>query len=158
MQPEALAERVFKSCDSDKNGTISFREFAILIYIMTKAPKKQKLQHIFRILDSDGNGSLNAREVIQAIKHAYDIIGELNFDYNCKGIEVCLSLSSWYFLTNPFLGQVFRAMDKNGDLKVNSEEFVSACLQDEKLCSLLEESIGAPAVLNASLDSKKIFV
>lgn len=39
-------------------------------------------------------------------------------------------------------------MDLNGDLKINADEFVAACLKDDKLCNLLEESLGAPAVLN----------
>ena len=34
--------------------------------------------------------------------------------------------------------QIFRQMDANNDMKVTSEEFINACLVDEKLMELLE--------------------
>ena len=58
------------------------------------------------------------------MKQAYDILGQLNFDYNRKGIEI------------------FRKMDTDGDMKVSRAEFVEACVEDEELCSLLEGSLG----------------
>ena len=63
-------------------------------------------------------------QVIAAVKQAYDILGQLNFDYNRKGIEI------------------FRKMDTDGDMKVSRAEFVEACVKDEELCSLLEGSLG----------------
>ena len=124
MNPDQIAERVFKSCDENKDGTISMNEFAMTLYFFTKAPKEEKLSHIFNLLDFDGNGMLSSQEVVQAIKHAYDIRGDLNFDYNSKGIEV------------------FRKMDKDGDLRVNRKEFIATLIEDEKLCQLLEDILG----------------
>ena len=63
-------------------------------------------------------------QVIQVIKHAHDIRGDLNFDYNKKGIEI------------------FRSMDKSGDMRVNCEEFVNACMTDSELSLLLENMFG----------------
>ena len=39
--------------------------------------------------------------------------------------------------------QVFRKMDTNNDMKVTSDEFIEACLKDEKLMELLEGFIAA---------------
>lgn len=58
------------------------------------------------------------------MKQAYDILGQLNFDYNREGIEI------------------FRKMDVDGDMKVSRAEFVEACVKDDELCSLLEGSLG----------------
>ena len=33
-------------------------------------------------------------------------------------------------------------MDKDGDMRVNCEEFVNACMKDPELSSLLEEMLG----------------
>ena len=88
LNPNLIAEKVFKTCDENKDGTICFNEFAILMYMMTKASKEEKLRHIFDILDLNGNGSLNSNEIIQAVKIGHDILGDLNFDYNRKGLEV----------------------------------------------------------------------
>ena len=93
---------------------------------MTKAPKEVKLRHIFNILDVDCNGTLSAAEVVQAIKHAHNILGDLNLDYNSKGI------------------QVFRAMDSDGDLRINQEEFIQACLKDDNLGDLMEKLMSSP--------------
>ena len=123
---DQLAEKVFKNWDLDNNGLISFEEFAYIIFLMTKAPKEVKLGHIFNILDVDCNGTLSAQEVIQAIKHAHDILGDLNFDYNSKGIKV------------------FRSMDQDGDLRINKKEFVKACLEDQDLGQLMEQLMSSP--------------
>ena len=58
------------------------------------------------------------------IKHAYDIKGDLNFDYNKKGIEI------------------FRSMNQSGDMKINCEEFLNACLNNSELSLLLEDVFG----------------
>lgn len=82
------------------------------------------MKRIFDVLDQDNSGSLSCQEVIKCVKQTYDILGKLNTDYNRKGIEV------------------FRAMDKDGDMKVSKEEFLTACMQDEELCELLQKSVG----------------
>eukprot|EP00093_Oithona_nana_P001781 01781.XXX_10833_11651_1 [CDS] Oithona nana genome sequencing. len=125
INPNLIAEKVFQTCDENKDGTICFNEFAIFMYMMTKASKEEKLKHIFDVLDSNGSGTLSSNEVVQAIKIGHDIIGDLNFDYNQKGVEV------------------FRKMDTNNDMKVTSDEFIDACLKDEKLMELLEGFIAA---------------
>ena len=61
MNTDQLAETLFKNCDQNKDGTICFKEFAVTIYFLTKAPKEEKLRHIFSLLDMDGNGSLSSR-------------------------------------------------------------------------------------------------
>ena len=58
-----MAETLFKNCDTNKDGTLSFKEFAMTLYFLTRAPKEEKLRHIFFLLDMDGNGSLSSREV-----------------------------------------------------------------------------------------------
>jgi Ca2+-binding EF-hand superfamily protein len=102
INPTQLAELVFKAGDSNKDGTISFREFASIMYIMTKAPKEEKLNAIFGILDLNGNGTLSSAEVIQAVKQAYDLMGQLNIDFNNKGIEVIIKKLHYAFLRNYF--------------------------------------------------------
>jgi hypothetical protein len=41
---------------------------------------------------------------------------------------------------------VFRTLDLDGDMKIDSEEFVKTCLQDEQICKLLEEALGGQAI------------
>lgn len=64
------------------------REFAFTIYLMTGAPKEVKLKKLFVLIDEDGSQSLSSLEVVKAVKHAYDVLGKLNQDYNKKGLEI----------------------------------------------------------------------
>ena len=98
INPNLIAEKVFQTCDENKDGTICFNEFAIFMYMMTKASKEEKLKHIFDVLDSNGSGTLSSNEVVQAIKIGHDIIGDLNFDYNQKGVEVKHTEITFFFL------------------------------------------------------------
>jgi Ca2+-binding EF-hand superfamily protein len=111
MNPTKLAEQVFKAGDTDKDGTISFREFASIMYLMTKAPKEEILNAIFGILDLNGDGTLSSAEVIQAVKQAYDLMGQLNIDFNNKGIEVIIKKLRYAFLRNYFskISKIFYA-------------------------------------------------
>ena len=72
------------------------------MYMMTKASKEEKLKHIFDVLDSDASGTLSSNEVVQAIKIGHDIIGDLNFDYNQKGVEVWKTLEKVSFHVHGF--------------------------------------------------------
>ena len=111
---------IFKRVDSNSDGTISVTEFAIAIFFLTKAPVEEKLKHIFKLLDFDGSGFLSITEVMQIIKFAYDMQGQLNCDYDAKGMAV------------------FNKMDKNFDCKINVEEFLEACQSDSELTQLFE--------------------
>ena len=63
VNPDQMAETLFKNCDTNKDGSISFQEFAMTLYFLTHASKEEKLKHIFTLLDADGNGTLSSTEV-----------------------------------------------------------------------------------------------
>ena len=93
-------------------------------YFLTKAPKEKKLRHIFKLLDEDRNGLLSFGEVVNVVKHAYDIHGQLDFDYNAKGLEI------------------FEEMDTNNDINITQDEFVQACLKNTEISQLMEDLMG----------------
>ena len=45
INTDQFAKRVFKIWDTNQDGQISFEEFAYIIFLMTKAPKEEKLKH-----------------------------------------------------------------------------------------------------------------
>ncbi len=50
--------------------------------------------------------------------------------------------SGQHFVVLNFAYYTHRSMDRDGDMKVDLEEFLSACLGDEELCRLLESGLG----------------
>ena len=121
MQPIEIAQSIFRNCDKNADGTISLTEFAMTLFYLTKAPKEEKFRTIFKLLDDNGNGFLSSIEVINIIKHAYHIKGQINVNYREQGLRI------------------FQNMDTNGDFNVDQEEFVRACLNDQEFCQLMED-------------------
>ena len=65
-----------------------FSEFVITLYLMTSAPKELKLRKLFLQIDEDGSGSLSVSEVVKVVKSAYDVLADLNRDYNKLGMDI----------------------------------------------------------------------
>ena len=53
-----LEKHIFRMYDSDGNGTIDFREFMMLLYIMSSGSPEENLGQIFRIFDKNNDGSI----------------------------------------------------------------------------------------------------
>ena len=88
-----MAETLFKNCDTNKDGSISFQEFAMTLYFLTHASKEEKLKHIFILLDADGNGTLSSTEVnvfLQIIS-AVCICNILKKNLVCTGEHPCIT-------------------------------------------------------------------
>ena len=53
-----LERHIFRMYDTDNNGTIDFREFMIILYIMSSGTPEENLAQIFRIFDENNDGSI----------------------------------------------------------------------------------------------------
>lgn len=53
-----LEKHIFRMYDTDGDGTIDFREFMILLYIMSSGTAEENLGQIFRIFDKNNDGSI----------------------------------------------------------------------------------------------------
>ena len=53
-----LEKHIFRMYDTDGDGTIDFREFMILLYIMSSGTPEENLGQIFRIFDKNNDGSI----------------------------------------------------------------------------------------------------
>merc|ERR1711973_838900 len=61
--PEKFSENVFRTFDTNKNGTIDFREFMLALHITSNGTSEEKLAWAFRMYDIDGNGSVDFAEM-----------------------------------------------------------------------------------------------
>ena len=53
-----LEKHIFRMYDTDGDGTIDFREFMVLLYIMSSGTPEENLGQIFRIFDKNNDGSI----------------------------------------------------------------------------------------------------
>jgi calmodulin len=99
---EAEILEMIKDLDKDKNSSISFDEFAILMVDkMKNVDTEQEVRDAFRVFDVNGNGFLSADE----LRHVATNLGEK--------------------LTEEEANEMIRSANVDGNGQINYEDFVN---------------------------------
>ncbi|XP_071495172.1 uncharacterized protein [Diadema antillarum] len=100
--PNLLPE--FSDVDADANKKIDFEEFVVMMEKLRPAKlsesQKQDFINAFKLFDKDGNGFITVAEIGEALKSVGDNASEAE------------------------LKEMVKEVDKDGDGKINYEEFV----------------------------------
>ena len=118
-----LEKHIFRIFDKDGDGSIDFKEFMVILFIMTSGTPEDNLKQIFRVFDIDRDGRISREEMYR----------------------ICQDLSNMFTITdNPkgrhsdSLGNLaFQEMDTNHDGFVSMEEFITACLNHKEISTML---------------------
>ena len=63
--PQALAQSMFSSFDTDDNGTISLDEFLCGLVVLKHGTEEERVLFLFHVLDGDRDGYITQRDVTE---------------------------------------------------------------------------------------------
>ena len=76
IQAHGLENYSFKTYDLNGDGCIDFKEFLLVMYILSDDPPRQKLELIFKTFDDNRDGTLSANEIKQVVKDFFYILSK----------------------------------------------------------------------------------
>jgi len=120
---DKLENHIFRMYDVNNDGKIDFKEFMIVLTVISKGTPDENLEQIFRIFDVNNDGTISKKELRRLVKDLHSLMGkEDNPDQ-----ETDKTLAD----------MAFKEMDVDGDSKISKDEFVRACQGNEKISSML---------------------
>lgn len=119
---EKLEKHIFRMYDSNKDGHIDFREFMIVLYIMSNGSPEENLKQIFRVFDINNDGTISLKELQKIVRDLFLLINESNAEVASQEVLVKTA---------------FNEMDENHDGKISQLEFIEACMAQKKFSTML---------------------
>ncbi|EPY52651.1 neuronal calcium sensor Ncs1-like protein [Schizosaccharomyces cryophilus OY26] len=123
--PTAFAEYVFNVFDTDKNGTIDFKEFICALSVTSRGALDDKLVWAFQLYDLDNNGLISYNEMLQIVDAIYKMVGSM------------VKLPEDEDTPEKRVNKIFSMMDKNKDGQLTLDEFREGSKKDPTIVSAL---------------------
>lgn len=117
-----MEKHVFRVYDTNADGFIDFVEFMVVYYVMADGTPEEVLLKIFRIFDINSDGVISKKELTRLVKDMYGMIQSDSPDTASKEM---------------IAKSAFAEMDKDVDGRITTEEFISACLNQEEFSRIL---------------------
>jgi Ca2+-binding EF-hand superfamily protein len=117
-----LEKHIFRMYDTNDDGYIDFKEFMIVLYILSRGSPEQNLEQIFRIFDINNDQEISRAEMKRIVKDLYSLLS---------------SKQKLHHTDSKMADDAFTEMDVDKDGKVSKEEFIKACMNHEKISSMM---------------------
>jgi len=136
-----LEKHIFRMYDTNGDNHIDFREFMMVLYILSNGSPEQNLEQIFRIFDINNDHEISRSEMKKIVKDLFALL-------NPKELQLVENDAK-------MADEAFTEMDVDKDGKVTKEEFIHACLSHEKVSSLMALKITDIFIPDDSSDAEE---
>ena len=117
-----MEKHVYRIYDTNDDGYINFTEFMMIFFIMSDGSPEEVLTRIFSVFDVNSDGTITQKEMAKLIRDMYSLLKEEDPSLATKELVA---------------KSAFAEMDSDQDRKVSLEEFIAACLGQERLTKML---------------------
>ncbi|KAM5348344.1 hypothetical protein ACJ41O_008168 [Fusarium nematophilum] len=158
--PSSFADYVFNVFDSDKSGTIDFKEFICALSVTSRGKMEDKLDWAFQLYDIDGDGKISYDEMLKIVEAIYKMVSgdalvpvsmvhamtaadgwdmdALSGKYaNLAQVGSMVKLPEDEDTPEKRVKKIFRMMDKDENGSLDMEEFKEGSKRDETIVSAL---------------------
>ncbi|GMM36491.1 frequenin [Saccharomycopsis crataegensis] len=75
--PTDFANYIFNVFDKDKNGSIDFKEFIIVLSITSRGSKNEKLEWSYKLYDQNRDDKIDYQEMLNVLVAIYKMVGPM---------------------------------------------------------------------------------
>ncbi|GAB7340963.1 hypothetical protein MBLNU457_7304t1 [Dothideomycetes sp. NU457] len=123
--PSSFADYVFNVFDSDKSGSIDFKEFICALSVTSRGKMEDKLDWAFQLYDIDGDGKITYDEMLSIVEAIYKMVGSM------------VKLPEDEDTPEKRVKKIFAMMDKDENGSLDMSEFKEGSKRDETIVSAL---------------------
>ncbi|XP_015269903.1 PREDICTED: recoverin [Gekko japonicus] len=126
--PKVYARHVFRSFDTNDDGTLDFREYIIALHLTSSGKTDLKLEWAFSLFDVDRNGEISKNEVLEIISAIFKMIPP----------EEQKSLPEDENTPQKRADKLWTYFKKGDSDKIAEQEFISGVMKNEAIMKLIQ--------------------
>ncbi|PBP22340.1 EF-hand [Diplocarpon rosae] len=135
--PSSFADYVFNVFDSDKSGSIDFKEFICALSVTSRGKMEDKLDWAFQLYDIDGDGKISYDEMLAIVEAIYKMARLFFICTFLHPVGSMVKLPADEDTPEKRVKKIFRMMDKDENGSLDMEEFKEGSKRDETIVSAL---------------------
>ncbi|XP_066484897.1 recoverin [Tiliqua scincoides] len=126
--PKVYARHVFRSFDTNDDGTLDFREYIIALHLTSTGKTDLKLEWAFSLFDVDRNGEISKNEVLEIISAIFKMIPP----------EEQKILPDDENTPQKRADKLWKYFNKGDTDKLAEQEFIAGVMKNEEIMKLIQ--------------------